>query len=81
VNDNAFSKIAFGIAAVVLLPAVVAGGGFIIAIVGAILVLIALFGGRFGLEIVKNREFGAKAGGAKDVVTRQPDDGDDWGRR
>ena len=80
--NDAFTKIAFGIAALLFLPALVAGGGFIIAILLAILVLVTLFGGRFGLEIIKNREFGAKAGrnGMSDVVQRRPDD-DEWGRR
>jgi len=80
VNDDAFSKITFGLALLIFLPAIVAGGGFIIAIVGTVVLLVALFGGKFGLEIIKNREFGAKAGGGVSEVVRQPDD-EDWERQ
>lgn len=79
-TNSTFSKLALGIAAVILLPAVVAGGGFIIAILLAVAALATLFGGKFGLEIVKNREFGAKSGGNISDVVQDPD-GDDWGRR
>jgi hypothetical protein len=78
-NDGTFSKIAFGLAAIIFVPALLAGGGFIIAIFGAIVLFGVLFGGKFGLEIVKNREFGAKSGGNVSDMVQDPDE--EWGRR
>lgn len=82
--SDTLAKVAVGIAALFFLPALIAGGGFIVAAGLAIGTLVALLGGREGLEIIKNRELGAKAGQrraeARDMVTGNPND-DEWGRK
>lgn len=86
--SDTVARVALALAALLFLPAIVAGGGFIIAVILAVAVLGTILGGRWGVrlgtDIWKNREFGAKAGqqGAdvREMVGRGPDE-DDWGRK
>lgn len=54
-------KVAGLIAAILLLPAVIAGGGFIIALVAALAAIVAIVGGREALDIFKKKRIAEKA--------------------
>ena len=72
-------RIVWGIAAIVLLPALLAGGGFIIAIGAAVFVIGGYYGGRYGARVYEQRNIGAK--GQRDLNQIIGGDGDDRRRR
>ncbi len=53
-------RITWALSAAVFLPALIVGGGFFIAIGGAMLILLGHYGGRYGLRIYEQRNLGAK---------------------
>ncbi|MFC4553547.1 MULTISPECIES: hypothetical protein [Halorussus] len=81
--SGTFDKIVFGLAAVAFLPAVLAGGGFIIAFVLAVSVVVGAYGGREGLDLLKKQHIGSKAGARRrdvqDAISGDSTD-DTWGR-
>jgi hypothetical protein len=71
-----------GLLVLVLLPALLVNGGWLIAGLLAVLLLIVVFGGKLGIELLKNKHIGAKAG-ASQADVRQALTGaedDDWTR-
>lgn len=78
-----FDRIVFGLALLLLLPALLAGGGFILAVALAVSVVVTAYGGRYGARILEKQYIGAKAGSRNaDVRDRimGDSDGDGWGR-
>jgi len=55
-------RIVWGIAAIVFAPALLAGGGFIVALGAVAIVLTGYYGGRYGARVYEQRNIGAKGG-------------------
>lgn len=66
-------------ALIILAPALIVGGGFVLA--GALIVVLIVFvlGGKFGLEVFKERQSGMSA--AKARQRSAADDGQSWRER
>lgn len=55
-----YAALAVG-AAIILLPAVIAGAGFVLAILGIVALAVLLFGGREAIDLYKHRQEGVSA--------------------
>jgi hypothetical protein len=64
---NGVTKLALVLAALVFVPALIAGGGFILPAVIAVTLLLLLVGGQFARDLIINRHMGAKSGGNADI--------------
>lgn len=62
------NNVMLAVVGLIVLPAIVAGGGFVVAGVLAAAVLVGVYGTKFGLDLLKQRHVGAKR--APDVRER-----------
>lgn len=68
--SGTFDRVVLALAALVVLPAIVAGGGFVVAIALAVALVVGAYSGRYGLRIVEKRHVGAKQAGRRDARDR-----------
>lgn len=73
--------LAWGIALIVLAPALIAGAGFILAIAAAGAILLAFYGGRYGMRIYEQRNVGAKSRQDLNQLVSGTDDDNRWRRK
>jgi len=71
--SETFNKVVLALVVLAFLPALLAGGGFIVAAVLAVLIVSGMYGGRWGLELVKQRHVGAKQAGMRERVRGRDD--------
>ena len=77
---HSLTKLALVLAALVFVPALIAGGGFLLPAVVAVTILLLVVGGQFARDLIINRHMGAKSGGNADINdllsgSREYDDG------
>lgn len=64
---STFDKIAWGLAVLVTIPALIAMSGFIVAGALALGILGLLYGGRYGLRVYEQQNVGKRSAGSPDV--------------